>query len=175
MSKEERIGYTNAVRCLYHKSPPLTSTAISPGVRNRLDDFVSDHIIQGYNIHGNGFLFAWHRHFVWLYHQALRNECGYTGPTPYWDWTRHSDDPRKSPVFDGSETSMGGNGEAIPHGPTAISAFGINATLPPGTGGGCVKDGPFTDLVVRFFFFFFHLCVSMPPCGGARSPLKSLR
>lgn len=83
-----------------------------------------------------------------LYEKALREECGYKGPTPYWDWTLYADDPRKSPVFDGSATSMSGNGESIPHGGTYVTAFGLNVTLPPGTGGGCVKDGPFANLQV---------------------------
>jgi tyrosinase len=149
MSKKERISYTDAVKCLYSKKPPLSSPAEVPGARNRFDDFVAAHIQQGQDIHFDGYLFAWHRHFVWVYEQALRKECGYKGPTPYWDWTLSADDPRRSPVFDGSATSMSGNGETIPHGGTFVSAFGLNVTLPPGTGGGCVKDGPFANLQVR--------------------------
>lgn len=149
MKKQERINYTKAVKCLYNKKPPLSSTSVVPGARNRLDDFVAAHIQQSDKIHFNGYLYAWHRHFVYLYDQALRSECSYRGPTPYWDWTRHADDPRRSPVFDGSATSMGGNGEFYPHGATVLTPFGLNLTLEPGTGGGCVKEGPFTDLVVR--------------------------
>lgn len=45
---------------------------------------------------------------------------------------------------------MGGNGEPLtPHNPLDISAFGINATLPPGTGGGCVETGPFANATVN--------------------------
>ena len=149
MTRRERIRYTDAVKCLYSKSPPLSNTADIPGARNRLDDFVASHIQQGQNIHFDGYLFAWHRNFVYLYEQALRKECRYRGPTPYWDWTLNPDDPRNSPVFDGSATSMSGNGESIPHGGTFVTAFGLNLTLPPGTGGGCVKDGPFANLQVR--------------------------
>ena len=147
MSRRQRIRYTDAVKCFYKKKS-LSNPAQVPGARNRLDDFVAAHIQQGQNIHFDGYLFAWHRNYVWAYEQALRKECGYRGPTPYWDWTLSPDDPRNSPVFDGSATSMGGNGETIPHGGTYISAFGLNVTLPPGTGGGCVKSGPFTDLQV---------------------------
>lgn len=150
MTREDRINYTNAVKCLYSRSPPLSNLADVPGARNRNDDFVASHIQQGQNIHFNGYLFTWHRHFVWIYEQALRNECGYKGPMPYWDWTLYPDDPRLSPVFDGSETSMSGNGEAVPHNGTRLTDFGLDVTLPPGTGGGCVKDGPFADLQVRY-------------------------
>jgi tyrosinase len=149
MSRRQRIRYTDAVKCLYSKTKPLSNPAQVPGARNRLDDFVASHIQQGQNIHFDGYLFAWHRNFVWLYEQALRKECGYRGPTPYWDWTLNPDDPRRSPVFDGSATSMSGNGALVPNGGTYVTAFGLNLTLPPGTGGGCVTDGPFKDLKVR--------------------------
>lgn len=28
------------------------------------------------------------RAFLHLFETALREECGYTDPSPYWDWTR---------------------------------------------------------------------------------------
>lgn len=148
MSRRQRIRYTDAVKCLHSINKPLSNPAEVPGARNRFDDFAASHIQEGQNIHFDGYLFVWHRHFVYAYEQALRKECGYRGPTPYWDWTLSADDPRRSPVFDGSSTSMSGNGESIPHGGTYVSAFGLNVTLPPGTGGGCVKDGPFKDFQV---------------------------
>lgn len=43
---------------------------------------------------------------------------------------------------------MGGNGETKPHAATIVSAFGQDLIVQPGTGGGCVMTGPFTDLVV---------------------------
>ena len=54
----------------------------------------------------------------------------------YWDWGRTAENPLKSAVFDGSDTSMGGNGYFIP---------GRNDTTPgpPGQGGGCIETGPF--------------------------------
>jgi tyrosinase len=148
MSSKDRIAYTDAVKCLYSNKKPLSNPADVPGARSRFDDFVASHIQEGQGIHFDGYLFVWHRHFVYSYEQALRNECGYKGPTPYWDWTLSANDPRNSPVFDGSKTSMSGNGETIPHGGTFVSAFGLNVTLPPGTGGGCIKNGPFVDLKV---------------------------
>ncbi|KAI9788756.1 MAG: hypothetical protein M1816_006613 [Peltula sp. TS41687] len=149
MKKQDQLEYIKAVKCLYSQRPPRSSPQVVPGARNRFDDFQGAHIQQTFNVHFNGVFLAWHRHFVWLYERALRDECGYKGPTPYWDWTRHADDPRKGPVFDGSETSMGGNGESIPHGPIPQTAFGGNLQIPPGTGGGCVKEGPFTDHTVN--------------------------
>lgn len=96
-----------------------------------------------------GLFLHFHRYFVWLYEKALRDECGYRGSQPYWDWTLSWQDPRKSSVFDGSPTSLGGNGEAIPHGITNVTAFGVTIQAPPGTGGGCVSSGAFSNVPVN--------------------------
>ena len=79
----------------------------------------------------------------------LRDECGYTGPTPYWDWTLTYEDPRQSKIFDGSVDSMGSNGKSIPHGPLLTHGFGLNFTVPAATGGGCVTSGPFVNYTVN--------------------------
>ena len=97
-----------------------------------------------------GLFLHYHRFFTHLYEEALRDECGYTGTQPYWDWTLNWQDPRQSTVFDGSDGSMGSNGKTLhPHLPTNISAFGIHATIPPGTGGGCIEYGPFANTSVN--------------------------
>ena len=95
-----------------------------------------------------GIFLPWHRYYTYIYDYILRNECGYTGPQPYWDWTLTYKDPRKSKIFDGSPDSMGSNGKAIPHNDTHVVAFGLTPIIPAATGGGCVTDGPFTDYVV---------------------------
>ena len=62
----------------------------------------------------------------------------------YWNWDRYAEAPSQSPLFDGSATSMSGNG--------AYSAYpGLRLPLypppydviPPDAGGGCVTTGPF--------------------------------
>lgn len=45
-----------------------------------------------------------------------------------------------SPIFNGDEWSMGGNGDPVPHSDMDI---GLGATIPAGPGGGCVTTGPF--------------------------------
>lgn len=47
----------------------------------------------------------------------------------------------KSPVFDGSPTSLGGDGEFFYHNGTPGGVLQI--PLPSGQGGGCIKEGPF--------------------------------
>jgi hypothetical protein len=44
-------------------------------------------ILSGALIRAIGLFFPFHRYFVWSYTQALKNDCGYTGVAPYWDWT----------------------------------------------------------------------------------------
>lgn len=92
-----------------------------------------------------GHFLAWHRWFTAVYEKGLREECGYTGAQPYWDWTLDvtSDSAFvSSPIFD-PISGFGGNGLLIP----------VNISDPlsvPGrTGGGCIQDGPFVNLTVN--------------------------
>jgi tyrosinase len=101
-----------------------------------------------------GTFLAWHRYFTWQYEQALRNECGYRGSQPYWNWAKTAmTGLENSPILDGSPYSMSGNGAKVPNqGPVVIAA--PNPTLPgividAGTGGGCVTSGPFKDMKVN--------------------------
>ncbi|PQE23424.1 hypothetical protein CJF30_00010514 [Rutstroemia sp. NJR-2017a BBW] len=147
--------------------PPRSSKQAVPGARSRFDDFSSQHIILTPYVHFSvrsipvpllsqqinltvpqGLFFHFHRYLLYIYEKALREECGYSGTQPYWDWTISWEDPRKSTVFDGSPTSIGSNGAAIPHNATTISAFGLTFPVPAATGGGCIS-GPFSDYTVN--------------------------
>ena len=99
-------------------------------------------------IHGNGNFLSWHRYYVWAYEEALRNECGYKGYQPYYNWPLWAKDPVKSPLFDGSETSMSGDGAFVANRTAACqpSPDRCLVLLQPGTGGGCVS-GPFEESV----------------------------
>ncbi|KAI1100189.1 Di-copper centre-containing protein [Jackrogersella minutella] len=146
-----RSDYVRAVKCLAAK-PATVDKSIAPGAVNRLDDFTYIHDNQTNIIHVSGSFLPWHRIFVWQMEDALRNECGYKGTIPYWDPARFSQDPTASKVFDNS--SFGGDGEYLPndHGPYNITVPGlaINFTTlhPAGTGGGCVKAGPFANFQI---------------------------
>ncbi|KAI6351064.1 hypothetical protein MCOR25_010172 [Pyricularia grisea] len=94
-------------------------------------------------IHGTGNFLTWHRYITWAYETALREECGYKGTQPYWNWFHSADDMTKSPVFDGSDTSLGGNGEFKEHNGTVGGGGAI--FIPSGEGGGCVTTGPFAN------------------------------
>ncbi|PBP16779.1 putative tyrosinase central domain protein [Diplocarpon rosae] len=150
LSSEERIAYTNAVLCFQNKTT-LTPAELVPGARSRFDDFVATHMNQTNSVHYTGTFLAWHRYFIWAYEQALRDECGYAGTQPYWDWSKFSNATTSGPVFDGSATSMSGNGIYVAgRGEVVLTLPGYDdIRLPPGNGGGCVLAGPFKDMTVN--------------------------
>ncbi|KAH9477723.1 N-acetyl-6-hydroxytryptophan oxidase ivoB [Psilocybe cubensis] len=134
----EKFSYLAAVRCL--QSIPAKSRSNIPGALSRFDDFSGTHILQTDNIHFVGHFQPWHRYFVATYEKALRQECGYFGAQPYWDWSLDATSPEnfmKSPVFD-SVLGFGGNGPYTEEGVVAAPF-----EIPGRTGGGCVRDGPF--------------------------------
>jgi tyrosinase len=55
-----------------------------------------------------------------------------------------------SPIFNGDQYSMGGNGEAVTHKGGYIGTLNV----PAGPGGGCVKTGPFAKYVVLLLILF---------------------
>ncbi|AEO65574.1 uncharacterized protein THITE_2046868 [Thermothielavioides terrestris NRRL 8126] len=140
LSVAERKAYIAAMLCIMQKPSKLNPTQF-PGAKSRYDDFVVVHMNQTLSIHNTGSFLSWHRYYTWSFERVLREECGFNGTQPYWDWGRWAQDPEKSPIFDGSDTSLSGNGEKIQH-----RASGI---VPAGNGGGCVKTGPFKNMTVH--------------------------
>ncbi|KAF9761559.1 hypothetical protein IL306_003782 [Fusarium sp. DS 682] len=145
MSKKEKKAYIKAVLCL-RKKPSKADPSFAPGARTRYDDFVAVHINQTRSIHAAGNFFTWHRYYTWAFEKALQDECGYKGTQPYWNWFE-TGDFATNPVFDGSETSMSGDGEFFKHNGSVSGAGAI--FLPSGNGGGCIKKGPFAGAVAN--------------------------
>ncbi|KAK3690550.1 hypothetical protein B0T22DRAFT_499870 [Podospora appendiculata] len=143
LSKQERLAYVNAVKCL-QSLPPRTPASVAPGSKSRFDDFTVTHIQQTLSIHYSGIFQPWHRWFVYQYEKALCDECGYTGYQPYWDWPKYAAAPQDSPIF---------NGEYIPHAGPVIeppaSIGGGQIQLPAGVGGVLVATGPFVNMTVN--------------------------
>ncbi|KAF9699242.1 hypothetical protein EKO04_002830 [Ascochyta lentis] len=146
MSGKERKAYTTAVQCML-ASPSKSDASLVPGARNRYDDFVGQHINQTLSIHGTGNFLTWHRLFIYSYEKALREECSYKGHQPYWNWFSYQDDLKKSPVFDGSATSMSGDGSYVFH--NGSVGGGGTIYLPSGEGGGCLQSGPFKGMTAN--------------------------
>lgn len=147
MSPAERIQYTDAVRCLA-TLPSRHDSLLVPGAKSRYDDFVVVHMNQTLTIHGTASFLSWHRLFLSYFETALRDECGYQGGHPYWNWGKSAFDPVNSPIFDGSASSLGSNGAFVPHNCSDGLQNGINC-IPAGQGGGCITKGPFTNMTIN--------------------------
>lgn len=109
---------------------PLATDTLTNSPR---DDFTIVHNINTPSIHWSGLMLPWHRHYLWELERALRSECGYEGYLPYWDYAKYLDRPTtQNPLFDGSQTSLGGDGnplnDCVEDGPFATT-FAVN--MPP--------------------------------------------
>ncbi|KAF3086359.1 hypothetical protein TWF569_000742 [Orbilia oligospora] len=155
LSSREKKEYIRAVLCL--QSKPARSTPLAPGAVSRFDDFVATHINQTFFIHATGNFLSWHRYYTWVYEKALREECGYKGYQPYINWGKYAEDLEHAPLFDGSDTSISGNGNYIaqPSGPVFPDPVNPVIILPPGKGSGCVTTGPFKNMTVNLGPGFF--------------------
>ncbi|RDI81231.1 hypothetical protein Vi05172_g8782 [Venturia inaequalis] len=149
LSSTEKTEYITAVKCMM-STTAITPLSAAPGVRSRFDDFGALHVNQTASIHWTSNFFTWHRYYTWLYEKVLRDECGYTGYQPYWDWSS-TDTLEAHPLFDGSDTSLSGNGEAVVHSSYVLipTPTVLNSTTESGTGGGCLTSGPFANLTVN--------------------------
>ncbi|GAW22837.1 hypothetical protein ANO14919_123810 [Xylariales sp. No.14919] len=156
LSWAERKDYVQAVQCIIEKKP-ISDPTWASAARTRYDDFVALHTNVTLAVHNTGNFFAWHRYHLWAYEAALRDECGYKGYQPYWNWFSHRDNLLESPLFDGSSTSMGGDGEVFEHNGSLTD--GGSLWIPSGKGGGCVKSGPFKGMQV-------HIGPTMPDMDG---------
>jgi tyrosinase len=142
MAPEDRKAYTDAVLCLMDQ-PSNLDPDLYPAAINKYMDYAVIHVNRTQHVHLDGFFLTWHRFFLWIYEFDLINTCGYTGSFPYWDFTSTADDPRAYPIFDGTEYSISGDGFYHNTGPITLSP---NLTIPHGTGGGCLYDGPFANM-----------------------------
>ncbi|KAH8878706.1 Di-copper centre-containing protein [Thozetella sp. PMI_491] len=147
LTVEQRVEYTTAVKCLMNLPAKADKTRF-PGAMSRFDDFVAYHMTHAMQLHDNYHLFGAHKYFLWLYEQALRNECNYTGYQPYENYDRYAQDPIHSPLWNGNASSLGGNGEPDPKYKGVPQAGRNPNIIKTGGGGGCVTSGPFSDMVV---------------------------
>ncbi|KAF4823479.1 Tyrosinase-like protein orsC [Colletotrichum tropicale] len=84
LTEYERASYVNSTLCLMDAEQAPAQVG-SWGAKSRWEELLVAHIAQVRYIHTVGALFPWHRWYTKIHEDLLRNECGYTGPYPYWD------------------------------------------------------------------------------------------
>jgi tyrosinase len=170
LTSAQRLSFIDALKCVMTKPSLLPDIPTSV---SRYTDFAAVHVNMTTSIHMDGIFLSWHRHFVHLMETEL-HACGFSPDLgmPYWDYTLY---PylEKSPMFDGSATSLGGNGLYDPN--TTVSTLPDGETLPHGSGGGCVTTGPFGNMTVRFGpFQFSEVFAGVPPANWTVSNPRCL-
>ncbi|KAI1342730.1 hypothetical protein F5Y15DRAFT_428693 [Xylariaceae sp. FL0016] len=137
----ERTSFVKAVECLMAQ-PNVYPNVTGP--RSMFDSFGVLHYKLTPYVHNSAYFLLFHRLYIWTYEEKLRTLCGYTGAFPYWEWGLDAGSVEKSPIFDGSETSMGSNGAKVNRTGQMVGF------MPAGSGGGCVTGGPFKNYTVNF-------------------------
>lgn len=67
---------------------PLRHNPLGPCLIPRyLKDFVFLHIDLNTHFHYTGLFFPWHRWYIHAFEQTLKEQCGFRGTVPYWDWS----------------------------------------------------------------------------------------
>ncbi|KAI1171690.1 Di-copper centre-containing protein [Nemania sp. FL0916] len=95
-SSSDRTAFVTAIKCLQGK--PSGGSQYT-GSTNRYEDLISVHRGMTNNIHQTATFLVWHRYFVWVFEQMLREECGFNRALPWWDETKHAGAFAASDVF----------------------------------------------------------------------------
>ncbi|KAH9478721.1 Tyrosinase P [Psilocybe cubensis] len=139
LTDNQKSDYIKAIKCL--QSKPALQPVIKEA-KTRFDEFQAYHIAIADTVHLVGQFLPWHRLFVKSYETALREECGYKGANPYWDWSQDAAEFAQSPVFD-PVTGFGGDG--VP-GTYTLPPYGNDSKIyDPHMFVGCVQNGPFAQ------------------------------
>lgn len=88
--------------------------------------------------HNTARFLVWHRYYLHIYENALKNDCGYKGNLPYWDWTKDLQQIYHAPIWGPDDISFGTNGT------------GDSSPVPGEIRGSCVTDGPFANMTLHY-------------------------
>ncbi|CUA75141.1 Hemocyanin G-type, units Oda to Odg [Enteroctopus dofleini] [Rhizoctonia solani] len=102
LTQPQRDSYHAAVKCLQTKPGGVVDG------QSLFDRFAKNHVDMFDGIHYVAAFLAWHRYFSFARSRVMK-DCGYDGPTPYWDWTKNVDNMAQSEIFDPIK-GFGGNG-----------------------------------------------------------------
>ncbi|MBW0515460.1 hypothetical protein O181_055175 [Austropuccinia psidii MF-1] len=133
LSYDEQADYIRAVKCLERRPSRL----LGPPYR-RCDDFQYVHCNSRSKVHLNEIFLSWHAYFLVIYEKVLRDECGYLGALPYWNWSLDADNITQSPLLSSDPlVGFGSNGSVMRPDPNDLGA-------------GIVSDGAFAWMRVMY-------------------------
>ncbi|KAF8495783.1 Di-copper centre-containing protein [Russula emetica] len=124
-STEQKAEWIGAINCL-SKLPhdPALTPSVDPSVSlippvnkssSYFDDIVYIHMDLNTRIHFTGQFFPWHRWYVHVFEESLKNKCNYTGVSPYWDWTIDAPNFYESSFWKDSDPKSGLGGWGDPN------------------------------------------------------------
>ncbi|KAF4827108.1 Tyrosinase ustQ [Colletotrichum tropicale] len=127
LTSAQKAEYIDSTLCLMdpERSPSISQYA---GSKTIWEDLQVAHVAQVQFIHRVGAFLPWHRWYMTVHENLLREHCSYTGPLPYWD---EQTDEAAGPL---TSASIWGNDPA--------TSFGTGAS----DSNGCLVDGPFTGV-----------------------------
>lgn len=134
MTDDEWNRFVNAVRQLME-----TPSRRDPN-RNQFEDLAMIHRESVVEAHGGSYFVTWHRLFLLLFENLLRQIDGQV-VLPYWNWAVDSGDAAMSPIWN----RIGGG---------ARTAQGTPACIPNGPFAGIWSNNPNGHCVTRSFFSF---------------------
>jgi hypothetical protein len=97
----EQDSFLGAVKCLREKPSQLAAKFNGTDGQlptTRWEDFVFSH--DNTAPHGSPAFLPWHRAMLSMFDKAMREDCAYSGPMPYWDWSIDSEAPETSAIWD---------------------------------------------------------------------------
>ncbi|TFK23843.1 Di-copper centre-containing protein [Coprinopsis marcescibilis] len=151
LSALQKLDYIRAVKCLQTRR---AKSRDHPSVVTLWDEFQYSHVVSAHEAHIGQFL-PWHRNYLRIYEQTLRESCLYFGPLPYWNQAIDADNAAvpiiNSPVFH-PILGFGGDGApgtyTLPTDPHPTDPV-LSSRIIPELYKGCVVDGPFANTVLH--------------------------
>jgi len=135
-STYEKAEWIHAVNCLSHMPhDPSLAPSVDPSVSlippvnasgSYYDDLVYIHMDLNTRIHFTGQFLPWHRWYVYVFEESLKNKCGYTGVSPYWNWTIDAPDFYESSFWKDSDPESGLGGWGDPNADFSVPDGGFN-------------------------------------------------
>jgi len=135
-STYEKAEWIRAVNCLSHlPHDPALAPSIDPSVSlippvntysSYYDDLVYIHMDLNTRIHFTGQFLPWHRWYVYVFEESLKNKCGYTGVSPYWNWTIDAPNFYESSFWKDSDPVSGLGGWGDPNADFSVPDGGFS-------------------------------------------------